>query len=522
MIEIIRQEENEKKKKTLPKDIRQIGKADAGDRIYVENQVYHFLHTPEQEEKSAYVLLGKFEEFSGKYCVFVESAIRLTKMQFEGGLPLWTDRTWAYIFKHLNKEHDDMAIVGCAIDIRGQQPGMTVKLEAIHQKNFGGPHQVMFLMDTLEQDESFYGNYNGHLYKKEGFYIYYDKNLPGNISMSVRETVEEEGELEKKSKDAELLLEKTEPLMEKAETESPKAEMSLEKAEMKSKAQEPEQNLQAAEWKQEPPTGEKTAREIKLEDFNGRQSSRRFQSSSYRERLKAAKAKKRPAYSSYAPTVALAALICLMGAAAIQNQKKVTEIENTLSYNGSTENQAEQQQEAGENNVVIETVGGNVQPQDEAAAGDAFTDDTENIGSDAQTVGVGGGESADMENTLNEQQDQTLAEEMTEGQQGQTLAEKTTNEQQTTDAAETGTTETKATETGATETAANMAASDAVKSEAQIYLEQGYYIVQKGDNLASICRKIYQTTAMMDKICEINQIEDKNAIYAGQYLVLPN
>ena len=54
------------------------------------------------------------------------------------------------------------------------------------------------------------------------------------------------------------------------------------------------------------------------------------------------------------------------------------------------------------------------------------------------------------------------------------------------------------------------------------YLEQGYYIVQKGDSLASICRKIYQTTAMMDKICEINGIDDPDSIYAGQYLTLPN
>ena len=46
-------------------------------------------------------------------------------------------------------------------------------------------------------------------------------------------------------------------------------------------------------------------------------------------------------------------------------------------------------------------------------------------------------------------------------------------------------------------------------------------MVQKGDNLAEICRKIYQTTAMMDKVCEANEIDDPDAIYAGQRLTLP-
>ena len=55
-----------------------------------------------------------------------------------------------------------------------------------------------------------------------------------------------------------------------------------------------------------------------------------------------------------------------------------------------------------------------------------------------------------------------------------------------------------------------------------MYLSQGYYDVQKGDSLVGICRKIYQTTAMLDKLCEVNGIEDENAIYAGQRLILPN
>ena len=64
-------------------------------------------------------------------------------------------------------------------------------------------------------------------------------------------------------------------------------------------------------------------------------------------------------------------------------------------------------------------------------------------------------------------------------------------------------------------------AQTAAVSGTQTYLEQGYYIVQQGDNLEGICLKVYQTTAMMDKICEANGIENSDEIYEGQYLTLP-
>lgn len=59
------------------------------------------------------------------------------------------------------------------------------------------------------------------------------------------------------------------------------------------------------------------------------------------------------------------------------------------------------------------------------------------------------------------------------------------------------------------------------ETSAKVYLDQGYYIVQPGDKLELICRKIYNTTAMMEKLCEANQIEDTDKIFAGQKLILP-
>ena len=73
MIEIIREENwDDTKEKKLPKDIRKIGRPDVGERIYIEDEVYRYLHPYESScEKLVYVLLGRFENYSGRQCTDV-------------------------------------------------------------------------------------------------------------------------------------------------------------------------------------------------------------------------------------------------------------------------------------------------------------------------------------------------------------------------------------------------------------------------------------------------------------------
>lgn len=49
------------------------------------------------------------------------------------------------------------------------------------------------------------------------------------------------------------------------------------------------------------------------------------------------------------------------------------------------------------------------------------------------------------------------------------------------------------------------------------------YLVEKGDTLVTICWQIYgyRDDKLIDQICEINHLEDKNRIYAGQELLIP-
>nr|MBQ8252030.1 LysM peptidoglycan-binding domain-containing protein [Lachnospiraceae bacterium] len=51
--------------------------------------------------------------------------------------------------------------------------------------------------------------------------------------------------------------------------------------------------------------------------------------------------------------------------------------------------------------------------------------------------------------------------------------------------------------------------------------QQTTYVIQKGDTLAKICMQFYGNLSDMDKICEMNNIEDKDNILYGQKILLP-
>jgi nucleoid-associated protein YgaU len=49
-----------------------------------------------------------------------------------------------------------------------------------------------------------------------------------------------------------------------------------------------------------------------------------------------------------------------------------------------------------------------------------------------------------------------------------------------------------------------------------------YYIVQQGDTLASISRKMYTTDQYTAQIAKANELENENEIYIGQKILIPS
>lgn len=438
MIEIIREEsfDSEQEKRELPKNIRQIGSPDIGDRIYIENKVHEYMHPYDAlQEKTVYVLLGRFENNLGRQCVFVEAAICLEEIAFEGECPVWSDDSWAYLYKKLKHAYDNMVIVGWAMDIRGQLPNLTVAIEKLHRTYFGGEHQILYLMDSLEKEDAFYSLKNGYLKRRAGYYIYYEQKQ-SDLSAVI------EG---KREKDA----------------------------------------------------------EIKEEEYE------KERTNSYRNYLRK-KEQKTKLIPSYGLSILLFFVVCGLGFAAFQNHQKMNAMETALmQMNHATAAEAETETgteaPASEENVTVkvESVEGNIAPQD----------DTQTAGQNGMQTDVAQlpAESDAADSTQTAEQDNTTAD--------TTLA---TAESVTTQSGAQTATENNTAQQSDTQTNNATAQTSAASSEAAQYLSQGYYIVQKGDSLVGICRKVYNTTAMMDKLCETNGIENPDAIYEGQYLTLPN
>lgn len=501
MIEIIHQEQTEEKvQRELPREIKQIGSPDAGERIYVEDTVYRRMHPHGGvEEKTAYVLLGKFENCMGRECTFVEAVIPLNEILFDRDIPVWDDHTWAYIYRQLKPEHDPFVIVGWALDIKGQLPNMTAHLEALHQRNFGGKRQILFLMDSLECEEAVYGSRNGHLYRRDGFYIYYQHRQ-----------VPEENDLWKKE-EKEFYRE-----MDVEGEEKPKPAVPV-----------------SAGEREAPADMEKTSDDNESAGIYRGLYRRRIQQEAGRQ-----EARERPAYAA---TVLLGAVVCVLGVTAYLNHEKMAEMEQTLAQMKGTRYVTEAQTaDTGAEDtermpsVAVETVMGNVEKQELSAEAAGTQEDV--AAQQAETAQETQGTAESAENvtanaTANEAADTTASETagdaVTAGGQSSTNAAGTSAETQAQSTASADGNLTAAQTQGMTIAAGNASAENtqaaaAVQTEAQMYLSQGYYDVQKGDSLVGICRKIYQTTAMLDKLCEVNGIEDENAIYAGQRLILPN
>lgn len=167
MIEIV----NDKERNL--KNLKQIGTPREENKIYVENLAYIKMKEESYKEKRVFVLLGHTERMDGRYATFVEAAVPVREIDFVGTTPRWNNAIWNEVFREIKRLYEDMIIVGWAIDIRGMSPKITPELERVHREHFGGAHQLLFLLDTLEQEETFYMYKENKLIAKDGFYIYH-------------------------------------------------------------------------------------------------------------------------------------------------------------------------------------------------------------------------------------------------------------------------------------------------------------------------------------------------------------
>lgn len=172
-------EQKQRTSGTLPKNIRQIGTSTGNTRVYLEDYVYTYLHTQEVQEEwtnRGFILLGKVEKGKDFTRYFISGMIRMEDTFFKEHVLEFSDETWAFIYKEMKTYYDNLEIVGWGQDVSNAPAGLTAEVEQNHKKNFNIQKNVLFLLDQIEKEEVFFVFEKNVLQRKEGYYVYYEKN----------------------------------------------------------------------------------------------------------------------------------------------------------------------------------------------------------------------------------------------------------------------------------------------------------------------------------------------------------
>lgn len=539
MIEIICKDEPEKavqsKEDTvfLPKNIRQVGSPRGRHRIYLEDYVYTYLRsTAKNSEACAGVFLGKSRVVKDIRYTFVSGVVECSAAVFQWESISLDESFWDYIYKEQKQYFTELEIVGWVLGKAGQAMELTPAVEAAHRKYFAGRDKILMLIDILEGEELFFIYEQGYLQKREGYYIYYEKNLAMQEYMiykreeEMRLTELKYHELEKENAAEE------EAMQEAGLTEEEDVE-GMEKFSEEELADEPEIKTQQWQDAQPIPKEPKTQAEEALE--------------TYRQMLLERQGKREERQNRrflYTASSFFLVVLCVIGITTINNYRKMQEVEDVLNVmNGSkSQSSANQKTEAAkddageENPLVVETVESQIEPLDTAGQEtpqnpDGGNEGAENTAAGAESEGAGNTEdSAGSEGTGN-----TVSGAGSEGVGNTEDSVGSEGAGNTEDMAGSGETDSAVDEEGSSGQPADEGKQNGPQENpedngqgktqeaaaAQLVGEKKYYTVQAGDTLNSICLKLYQSKDKVQVLKEINGIEDGDKILVGQKLLLP-
>ena len=133
---------NGKGKKKLPKNVRQIGEAGRGKKVYLEDYAVTYLHQVE-----AAVLLGECWEKDGSQYIFINGAIRIDDPQFGDGI-------WEEVYRDAREYFEDSEILGWALQVSEQPPAPDQKMNRIFKAHFDREDTVLLLHDPTEKEDA--------------------------------------------------------------------------------------------------------------------------------------------------------------------------------------------------------------------------------------------------------------------------------------------------------------------------------------------------------------------------------
>ena len=391
---------------TFPRNFRQIGTPEGEKHIFIEDYVYTYLHPAflGMNERRVCILVGRTETHGKNTNIYVNGAFELPEIAYCGTAPVFQEKIRTEICTLIKRYFDGSTLLGWFYDEKGTAPCLTPELERILKNFFGGNNRLLLLSDSLEKEETLYIYEEGAVHKKEGYYIYYERNQAMQEYMIV--------------------------------------------------------------------SRKDTPQEVKPEEV------RDEALKNYRE-LVLNRPKKNfqlPAFHSlvYGSGLLVVIAIIVVGISMFNNYEKMKKLETAVSVmeqkNDSSGTDLAPDTET-QTKLVIEDLAGQVEPTEKE---------------NAENLQVADNTAA---------QDNTAAPDNTAAQDNMAAPDNTSDQA--------------------------ASASTQPQSEAEIILQQGYYIVQPGDSMISISKKIYQDASHVADLCAANGIENVDNIKVGEKLILP-
>lgn len=162
-----------------PKNIRQVGSPAMKQKIYIEDYVVTYLTKlamPSNTYARGAILLGKVKKTEEGVYIFINGALEAQNFELDLDETVFTNENWADIYDQIRRYFPELEIVGWFVSRLGFSTDLNDKIIKTHLNYFAGQNKVLYMIDSLEDEDTFYLFDNGSLKKQRGYYIYFEKN----------------------------------------------------------------------------------------------------------------------------------------------------------------------------------------------------------------------------------------------------------------------------------------------------------------------------------------------------------
>lgn len=473
------------------KNIRQIGNAGKTTRIYVEDCVMGFLERQMQKkDPQVATLLGKESQENGITYIFVNGALLPEGIKVKGETLDFSSQAFLDLYEDAEKYFPQSEILGWYLP--------AYEMIGKYGASLGQNSRLFLLEDPTESEEIFYLWEQNHLLKQDGYYIYYQRNEAMKTYMQMRKEKAEERVSKRKTW---AVVEGSDEACEREQVERSKMPSKNDRTQ---KGDRVSQNAEAVYGKGT--IDERTKRTAKENSISRNSVTTK---NTWKEALKGAFEKKeyddfvddyeemeksgafdmsQPKLTTflYGASTVLAIVVLVIGITLMNNYEKMYEMQEAIETIAMTITETQN----GEGGAVEKNRGnikGAIDDEQETESSQSGGEDSQEVTDQAEKTQTEEGQGIDEQANENGQLEGGQTSEKTEGG--------TAGEKQTTKAS---------------------SIEDTVAD-----LGHRYYVIQEGDTLASISRKMYQTTDKVEEIKQLNEGINENELNVGQKIILP-